>query len=999
MNHFRSLSTRVRTAVQFIRHLDRLPRTMAAVLLVVVGCGAFDSSNSVVFAATTYYVSPSGVATNDGSNAHPLDLKTALSRLGPVRPGDTVLVHGGVYELAANPNANGDLGIFYSNLVGTEAAPITIRQFPGEHATLNGRLASDLPVLVVESSYTWYWGFEITNSQPDRYVLRGTGLDVYGAHNHFINLVIHDVGQGVGFWATNSPDDSELYGSLIYNVGWEGPDRGHGHSVYVQNSSGFKRITNNILFNGFSFGIHAYAQNGRIDNIEVRDNIVFDHGILSVTGGLKANVLFAADTPAQSPTIAGNFAYYPAGSDGRDLDITYCNQGLIQGNYLSGGTPLKIYSCPNSSVTGNTIIGPVDGALQSTYSINSYSTTPSGVFAHVEANFYEPGRSHVVIYNWDHLAQVSVDLSAAGLANGDQFEVRDVQNYFGSPVLTGTYSGAVLIPMFGLPIAPVVGNSPVQPGHTGSEFGAFIVQRVSGTGAQTPTATFTASPFSITAGQQSSLTWSTGNATSASIDQGIGVVASSGSRVVSPSTTTTYTLSVAGSNGSTSRTATVTVTPALTSDGTMVPPAAQIVDSQGGIWTLGPNQAILRNGTLAAGGYGTKILSSGGSLYVFGLNGTWWKWLGSGWSSVGATQPGGTPTVSPTPLPASPDGTMVPQVAPQIVDSLGGTWTIGGGQAILLNGALASGGYGTKILWSSSKVYVFGLNGTWWQWSGSGWNNIGTTQPGGSTPTPAPTPILPATPAPASPDGTIVPPAPQVVDSEGATWTIGGSQAILRNGALASGGYGTKILWTSSKLYVFGLNGTWWQWSGSGWNNIGSTQPGVVTPPPTPTPTTTSADGTMVPLQATQIVDSQGGTWTIGGSQAILLNGALAAGGYGTKILWNGGSIYVLGLNNGWWKWLGSGWSNAGPTQPASSSTLTASVMVPQQAAQVTDGEGAVWSIGGSQAILRNGSLAAAGYGTKIFWTSGNIYVLGLNNTWWKWLGAGWTDVGQTQPN
>ena len=36
-------------------------------------------------------------------------------------------------------------------------------------------------------------------------------------------------------------------------------DRGHGHSIYVQNVNGNKRIVDNILFDGFSFGIHAYT--------------------------------------------------------------------------------------------------------------------------------------------------------------------------------------------------------------------------------------------------------------------------------------------------------------------------------------------------------------------------------------------------------------------------------------------------------------------------------------------------------------------------------------------------------------------------------------------------------------------------------------------------------------------------------------------------------------------------------------------------------------------
>lgn len=75
-----------------------------------------------------------------------------------------------------------------------------------------------------------------------------------------------------------------------------------------------------------------------------------------------------------------------------------------------------------------------------------------------------------------------------------------------------------------------------------------------------PVITFTASPTSILSGQSSTLSWTTSNASSVSINQGIGTVALNGSRAVSPSVTTTYTLTATGSGGTVTATATVTVT-------------------------------------------------------------------------------------------------------------------------------------------------------------------------------------------------------------------------------------------------------------------------------------------------------------------------------------------------------------------------------------------------------------------------------------------------------
>jgi hypothetical protein len=144
------------------------------------------------------------------------------------------------------------------------------------------------------------------------------------------------------------------------------------------------------------------------------------------------------------------------------------------------------------------------------------------------------------------------------------------------------------------------------------------------------------------------------------------------------------------------------------------------------------------------------------------------------------------------------------------VDTLGAVWTIGSGQAILRNGAQAAGGLGSEILWKSSTIYVLGTDNTWWQWTGSGWFNVGPTQPGSLQ---------------VSADGTTVPPATQIVDTVGAVWTIGSGQIILRNGTQAAGGVGTQILWKNSTIYVQSGDGNWWRWTGSGWINLGAAHP------------------------------------------------------------------------------------------------------------------------------------------------------------------------------
>ena len=74
----------------------------------------------------------------------------------------------------------------------------------------------------------------------------------------------------------------------------------------------------------------------------------------------------------------------------------------------------------------------------------------------------------------------------------------------------------------------------------------------------TPAATLSASPDVIQQGQSTTLSWQTQNASDITI-QGLGTVSASGSRSVSPNSSTTYTLVAKGAGGSQDASARVTV--------------------------------------------------------------------------------------------------------------------------------------------------------------------------------------------------------------------------------------------------------------------------------------------------------------------------------------------------------------------------------------------------------------------------------------------------------
>ena len=94
-----------------------------------------------------------------------------------------------------------------------------------------------------------------------------------------------------------------------------------------------------------------------------------------------------------------------------------------------------------------------------------------------------------------------------------------------------------------------------------------------------PTATLTAEPPRIEVGQSANLVWTTTNANDVSISNGIGTVASNGRQSVSPTETTTYTLTAIGPNGRTTANATVTISSAP-------PPPGAITRSPSSMGTL-----------------------------------------------------------------------------------------------------------------------------------------------------------------------------------------------------------------------------------------------------------------------------------------------------------------------------------------------------------------------------------------------------------------------------
>ena len=436
------------------------------------------------------YVAPNGSSANDGSLERPIDLVTALSVTGPARPGDAIWLRGGTYSVPNAKLSGTDAPPFISKLTGTPSAPIMLRQQPGERATIIGGMR-------IEGAWTYYISFEITNTNPDRTTTRPTGLNVFGHHVKLINLIVHDCGDGIGFW--QPAEDSEIYGVITYRNGWEGPTdfRGNGHGLYSQNLTGTKRIVDVISFDNYATGMKAFTEHGNVVGFHFEGNISFNNGSPAVPRSeydrLDNMFVGSGITPSTRITWLSNYTYHLPNTRGNSFQLGYTsdrnNDIIVRDNYFVGGATAMgfISNWDSVTLTGNTFISngdllvvvPASGRTAANYLIdnNKYFSRnspypfryrdeqkacncdfpqwqqistqdrnsqlinhPTGTRVFIRPNLYEPGRANIAVYNWDLANQVNVDLSQY-LRAGDRYEIRNAQNYFGAPALTGTYDG------------------------------------------------------------------------------------------------------------------------------------------------------------------------------------------------------------------------------------------------------------------------------------------------------------------------------------------------------------------------------------------------------------------------------------------------------------------------------------------------------------------------------------------------------------------------------
>lgn len=261
------------------------------------------------------------------------------------------------------------------------------------------------------------------------------GLTINGKNCKFVNCDIHDYA-GVGLWAAAL--GAEFYGNIVHGIGWLGPDRGHGHGLYVQNLAGVKKtIKHNIIFDCFGWGIHVYSSSGNnLQDMDILENTCFRAGSLSSP---KPNILVGADRDkAGNVNIVRNLTY------GGNVGIQAYGAGWDE-------TVTKLDNhCPEDG----------DGI---------------GNLVYLYPNEYNANRANLTIYNEALVKNIKVDVSSIYRV-GDTVLAKNVQDYKADiqNLIVGK-DGIITIDMMNHTVATP--RAWTAPASTFPEFGCFVLER------------------------------------------------------------------------------------------------------------------------------------------------------------------------------------------------------------------------------------------------------------------------------------------------------------------------------------------------------------------------------------------------------------------------------------------------------------------------------------------------------------------------------------------
>jgi len=479
-----------------------------------------------------WYVAPSGRPTNSGTLVNPLDLATAISgtRIGP---GSTIWLRGGEYYGVFTSRLSGtqEAPILVRQYPGERAVLIderaraalgTLNVYGGWTTYQDFEITNRNPDRSFSTQFRPMAVYaEAPNTKFINLVIHDTGMGIglwkEAVNSELYGNIIYNCGtknlpnylsHGHAIYSQNNAGTKSIRDNIIFNQ--------YGWGIHVYPNPGDMKgydIEGNVVFNN---GVLS-APRTRYNNILVSGYAPYQAERITISHNYTYDPASQLPTPYEGAPVHFSDAGLCLGcsdvQDHKDVKVT--------DNYFVGGIPAAIIqSWQDVTVTGNTFYGN-DGLVglmttrkerphayvwdRNTYIGNGWDGSsalfwvngtalafgdwkrvtgvdqnsaylpgrPKGLKISVRHNDFPPRIATIIVYNWDLMKEIEVDLRAE-LRNADGYEIRNVEDYFGTPVLTGSYDGRPLkLPMTNLKVAAPVGSQ--SPDSTAPEFAVFVV--------------------------------------------------------------------------------------------------------------------------------------------------------------------------------------------------------------------------------------------------------------------------------------------------------------------------------------------------------------------------------------------------------------------------------------------------------------------------------------------------------------------------------------------
>jgi len=445
------------------------------------------------FAGTARHVVASGgVASGNALDSATGWTLTYAASTTTIQPGDTVYLHTGTYPSHVDFTRSG-----------TASQPIIYRNYNNQYVALDGGTDNyNHAVVVISANYVWLWGLRITSSattkdngnngggsyswptnilQPEGIMTNNSAGSGLSHDCKLIHCVVDNNRQGLSSWIESK--NIEVYGCVFFSNGWrddQGTYRGHNWYIQTKEMEGTKKFIANVNSLAYGEGFQAYGSQCMdslyFDKNTFIDNLWSRNFIISIGDVHASTDDFIRDNQSYQGSATNMFyVTHPVGyvwdSTAR---FTFTNNRM----WSTGTFTWNWVQRTTMTVSGNCIrYGSFNADDPSTYGTNNTwtSSNPTGWDTVVVIpSTYESKRALVTV--WNTAGANTASIPCTFLTSGDAYEVRDVQNYYGALIASGTYSGSpISVSLTSTAIPAKIGDDPRTIAHTDKRFNCFVV--------------------------------------------------------------------------------------------------------------------------------------------------------------------------------------------------------------------------------------------------------------------------------------------------------------------------------------------------------------------------------------------------------------------------------------------------------------------------------------------------------------------------------------------